>query len=131
MSDTPSTVARRHSPETLSEEASVLLHRGTEGSPSFVLVSRKDTEKMAQHLTQRASRLCACVCVCVESLSRSPELRVLIYTCPLECVFFFMCESVFVSCLVFHKLCIFMLQLLHKPPIWFSVSQNAEEEEGR
>lgn len=32
------------------------------------------------------------------------------------------CVSVFVSCLVFHKPSIFMIQLLHKLQIWFSVS---------
>lgn len=42
--------------------------------------------------------------------------------------------SVSVSRLVFHKSSIFMIQLLHKPQIWFSVSlpeQLREEEEER
>lgn len=47
------------------------------------------------------------------------------------------CVSVFVSCLVFRKPSIFMIQLLHKPQIWFSVSlaeqprEREKEEEER
>lgn len=68
-----------------------------------------------------------CVCVCF-------DLYCYVNTCPLECVC--QCVSVFVSCLVFHKSSIFMIQLLHKPQIWFSVSlpeqlrEGEEEEEG-
>lgn len=36
----------------------------------------------------------------------------------------------FVSCLVFHKSSIFMIQLLHKPQIWFSVSLPEQLREG-
>nr|XP_046254080.1 helicase ARIP4-like isoform X2 [Scatophagus argus] len=45
----------------------------------------------------------------------------------------FVCVSVFVSCLVFHKPSIFMIQLLHKPQNWFSVpppDQLRERERG-
>lgn len=52
------------------------------------------------------------------------------------CVFAACVCRVFVSCLVFHKPSIFMIQLLHKPQIWFSVFlaeqlRKREEEERR
>ena len=46
------------------------------------------------------------------------------------CVCLCVCVSVFVSCLVFHKSSIFMIQLLHKPQIWFSVSLPEQLREG-
>lgn len=39
--------------------------------------------------------------------------------------------SVLVSCLVFRKPSIFMIQLLHKPQIWISVSLAEQLREGR